>query len=123
MNESTKYEHLNLQALLDLLDKKYAQLALICNNKFNLEFKCEELNKEVTLLRKEIARKNQAKSQENATAKPEKSEEPSKAKKAIKIVKKAENSRNLSENSQDLPKESPKNSKNSQKTTPKGSNK
>ena len=59
MKNNAKYEHLDLQALLNLLEKKYSQLALITNNKFNLELKCEELNVEVSELRKEIARKNQ----------------------------------------------------------------
>lgn len=59
MKNNTKYEHLDLQALLDLLEKKYSQLALITNNKFNLELKCKELNLEVSELRKEIARKKQ----------------------------------------------------------------
>lgn len=54
-----KYEHLGLQELQALLEKKYSQLALMANNKFNLELKCEELNVEVSELRKEIARKNQ----------------------------------------------------------------
>lgn len=59
MKNSAKYEHLGLQELQALLDKKYSQLALMANNKFNLELKCEELNVEVSELRKEIARKNQ----------------------------------------------------------------
>lgn len=59
MKNNAKYEHLDLQALLDLLEKKYSQLALITNNKFNLELKCKELNLEVSELRKEIARKKQ----------------------------------------------------------------
>lgn len=59
MKNGAKYEHLDLQALLDLLEKKYSQLALITNNKFNLELKCKELNLEVSELRKEIARKKQ----------------------------------------------------------------
>lgn len=59
MKNNTKYEHLGLQELQALLDKKYSQLALMANNKFNLELKCEELNVEVSELRKEIARKNQ----------------------------------------------------------------
>lgn len=59
MKNGAKYEHLGLQELQALLDKKYSQLALMANNKFNLELKCEELNVEVSELRKEIARKNQ----------------------------------------------------------------
>ena len=59
MKNGSKYEHLGLQELQALLDKKYSQLALMANNKFNLELKCEELNVEVSELRKEIARKNQ----------------------------------------------------------------
>lgn len=59
MKNSAKYEHLGLKELQALLDKKYSQLALMANNKFNLELKCEELNVEVSELRKEIARKNQ----------------------------------------------------------------
>lgn len=59
MKNSAKYEHLGLQELQALLDKKYSQLALMANNKFNLELKCEELNVEVSELRKEITRKNQ----------------------------------------------------------------
>lgn len=59
MKNGAKYEHLGLQELQALLEKKYSQLALMANNKFNLELKCEELNVEVSELRKEIARKNQ----------------------------------------------------------------
>lgn len=59
MKNGAKYEHLGLQELQTLLEKKYSQLALMANNKFNLELKCEELNVEVSELRKEIARKNQ----------------------------------------------------------------
>lgn len=59
MKNGAKYEHLGLQELQALLDKKYSQLALMANNKFNLELKYEELNVEVSELRKEIARKNQ----------------------------------------------------------------
>lgn len=59
MKNGEKYQHLGLQELQALLDKKYSQLALMANNKFNLELKCEELNVEVSELRKEIARKNQ----------------------------------------------------------------
>ena len=59
MKNGAKYEHLGLQELQALLDKKYSQLALMANNKFNLELKCEELNVEVSELRKEITRKNQ----------------------------------------------------------------
>lgn len=59
MKNGAKYEHLGLQKLQALLEKKYSQLALMANNKFNLELKCEELNVEVSELRKEIARKNQ----------------------------------------------------------------
>lgn len=59
MKNGAKYEHLVLQELQALLEKKYSQLALMANNKFNLELKCEELNVEVSELRKEIARKNQ----------------------------------------------------------------
>lgn len=59
MKNGAKYEHLGLQELQTLLEKKYSQLALMANNKFNLELKCEELNVELSELRKEIARKNQ----------------------------------------------------------------
>lgn len=69
MKNNAKYEHLDLQALLDLLEKKYSQLALITNNKFNLELKCKELNLEVSELRKEIARKKQEKMQEEVAKK------------------------------------------------------
>ena len=69
MKNNAKYEHLNLQALLDLLEKKYSQLALITNNKFNLELKCKELNLEVSELRKEIARKKQEEMQEEVAKK------------------------------------------------------
>lgn len=69
MKNNAKYEHLDLQALLDLLEKKYSQLALITNNKFNLELKCKELNLEVSELRKEIARKKQEEMQEEVAKK------------------------------------------------------
>lgn len=69
MKNGAKYEHLDLQALLDLLEKKYSQLALITNNKFNLELKCKELNLEVSELRKEIARKKQEEMQEEVAKK------------------------------------------------------
>lgn len=69
MKNGAKYKHLGLQELQALLDKKYSQLALMANNKFNLELKCEELNVEVSELRKEIARKKQEEMQEEVAKK------------------------------------------------------
>ncbi len=58
MKEENKYAHLNAKSLIDLLNKKYAQLALITNNKFNLERKALELNEDISLLRQQINRQN-----------------------------------------------------------------
>lgn len=59
--KENKYSHLAPSVLMNLLDKKYAQLALITNNKFNLERRALELNEEITALRKQINRVNQEK--------------------------------------------------------------
>lgn len=88
MKNGAKYEHLGLQELQALLDKKYSQLALMANNKFNLELKCEELNVEVSELRKEIARKNQKleieKQTEQAQAKKQEKKQAEKGKEMTK---------------------------------------
>lgn len=88
MKNGAKYEHLGLQELQALLDKKYSQLALMANNKFNLELKCEELNVEVSELRKEIARKNQKleieKQAEQAQAKKQEKKQAEKGKEMTK---------------------------------------
>ncbi len=88
MKNGAKYEHLGLQELQALLDKKYSQLALMANNKFNLELKCEELNVEVSELRKEIARKNQKleieKQAEQAQAKKQEKKQTEKGKEMTK---------------------------------------
>ena len=94
MKNGAKYEHLGLQELQALLDKKYSQLALMANNKFNLELKCEELNVEVSELRKEIARKNQKleieKQAEQAQAQAKK-QEKKQAEKGKEITKPNQN--------------------------------
>lgn len=88
MKNGAKYEHLGLQELQALLEKKYSQLALMANNKFNLELKCEELNVEVSELRKEIARKNQKleieKQAEQAQAKKQEKKQAEKGKEMTK---------------------------------------
>lgn len=88
MKNGAKYEHLGLQELQALLEKKYSQLALMANNKFNLELKCEELNVEVSELRKEIARKNQKleieKQAEQAQAKKQEKKQTEKGKEMTK---------------------------------------
>ena len=88
MKNGAKYEHLGLQELQALLDKKYSQLALMANNKFNLELKCEDLNVEVSELRKEIARKNQKleieKQAEQAQAKKQEKKQTEKGKEMTK---------------------------------------
>lgn len=88
MKNGAKYEHLGLQELQALLDKKYSRLALMANNKFNLELKCEELNVEVSELRKEIARKNQKleieKQAEQAQAKKQEKKQTEKGKEMTK---------------------------------------
>lgn len=78
MNEKTKekamekYEKFDLETLQNMLDEKYKNIALIANNKFNLERKYNEINNDITQLRKEIARKiskektNQNKGKDNA---------------------------------------------------------
>lgn len=63
--KENKYAHLNANSLIDLLNKKYAQLALITNNKFNLERKALELNEDISLLRQQINRQNQEKATNN----------------------------------------------------------
>ena len=88
MKNGAKYEHLGLQELQALLDKKYSQLALMANNKFNLELKFDELNVEVSELRKEIARKNQKleieKQAEQAQAKKQEKKQTEKGKEMTK---------------------------------------
>ena len=88
MKNGAKYEHLGLKELQALLEKKYSQLALMANNKFNLELKYEELNVEVSELRKEIARKNQKleieKQAEQAQAKKQEKKQAEKGKEMTK---------------------------------------
>lgn len=61
MNKYTHYEHLSIESLIALRDKKLAQLALSENNKFNLKRKCIELNEDISAIRVQISRKSQKK--------------------------------------------------------------
>lgn len=91
MKNGAKYEHLGLQELQALLEKKYSQLALMANNKFNLELKCEELNVEVSELRKEIARKNQKLEIEKQAQAQAKKQEKKQAEKGKEMTKPNQN--------------------------------
>ena len=58
-NQSSKYTKFDLKALQELLSKKYQEIGMLINNQFNLERKKNELNSDISELRKEISRKNQ----------------------------------------------------------------
>lgn len=59
MSNESKYSKLELKALQELLSKKYQEIGMLINNQFNLERKKNELNSDISELRREISRKNQ----------------------------------------------------------------